>query len=121
MRTWYLWVIPFAFCWPLIHLAVFSARFGSLPPGGVADSLVFLPMSLVSGAVLAVLVWRARSRERRISTVAGYLAVSPCAFCGSLMSGLSFSQPTGTLIYGAIPLIVGTSVGYLVGRAWDHQ
>jgi hypothetical protein len=34
------------------------------------------------------------------------------------MSGLMFTQPTDTPLYGAIPLIVGTTIGYVVGRAW---
>ena len=37
MQGWYWWIVLVAFCWPLIHLAVFVARFGGLPPGGVGD------------------------------------------------------------------------------------
>ena len=118
MRGWYWWIVLLAFCWPLIHLAVFVARFGGLPPGGVGDGLVFFPMGVVSASVLALFVWLAKTPKRRASTVAGYLIVSPCAFFGSLMSGLIYTQPTGTLLYGAIPLIVGTVGGYVVGRLW---
>jgi hypothetical protein len=118
MQGWYWWIVILAFSWPLVHLAVFVARFGGLPPGGLGDGLVFFPMGLVSASVLALFVWLARTPAWRTCTVAGYLIVSPCAFVGSLMSGLIYPQPTGTLLYGAIPLILGTVGGYLVGRLW---
>ena len=120
IHGWYWWLVVLGLCWPLVHLAVFAARFGDVPSGGVAAALVFSPMGLVSAPILAFFLWRARSHNCRVSTATGYLVASPCAFCGSLMSGLMLTQPTGVLIYGAIPLIAGTVAGYIVGRVWDR-
>ena len=120
MQPWYLWIIPVAFAWPLLQLIVGVARFGRLPPPDrIADSLVFFPMGLLSAAVLCFLMHRATSRQRKLSTLVGYLGVSPCALVGSLLSGLMYPQPWGTLLYGAIPLVLGAIGGYLVGKVWD--
>jgi hypothetical protein len=53
--------------------------------------LAFFPMSLVSGSVLALFVWLARTPTQRTCTVAAYLLVSPCAFFGTLLSGLIYT------------------------------
>ena len=116
----YLWVILLALLWPLLHLTVFIYRFGRLPEGvGLTDSLVFIPMGIVSGIVLIFLMQKAKSRGRKISTFVGYLLATPIAFVGSLLSGLIFDPLVGTLIYGALPLIAGTALGFGIGRRWD--
>ena len=118
-KRWYWLVVIIALGWPFVHLAVAYARSGRLPPGGIPDAFVFFPMGAISACVLTFFLWRAKSHKRRTSTALGYLFASPCAFVGSLMSGLMVTQPTGTLIYGAVPLVIGTVIGYAIGRMWD--
>lgn len=103
---------------------VFIIRFGGLPLGMslwqfMWEFLVFFPMGLVSAIVLIVLVQRAKRRNRRISTVAGYLLATPCASIGALFSGLLFPHVVGPLLDGTPPLILGAGLGYLLGRPWD--
>lgn len=85
----------------------------------VLGYLVFLPMGLASAAVLIALVYTARSRSRRISTVAGFLLAAPCALMGVLISGFVFSQLVGSLLCGLPPLVFGAGLGYLLGKRWE--
>jgi len=102
--------------WPAAHLLVFWLRFGGLPPGGPAESLVFVPMGLVT-AIAAVWLWgRAESSRRRRLVFVGYIAASPFAFIGSLVGGLVRPGVWGPLVCGGGPLIAGCYVGYASGR-----
>ena len=121
MNARYLWIIPLALLWPALHNLVFIARFGRVPDGGLGELLVFLPMGIVSGAVLLWFVGKARSRVRKTTTVLGFLAASPFAFVGSLLGGLIFESVIGTLIYGVLPLAAGSALGYFLGKRWDRM
>jgi hypothetical protein len=108
-------VILVTLVWPAAHLLVFWLRFGQMPPGGPAESLVFVPMGLVA-AIAAVWLWsRAESRRRRRFVVGGYIAASPFAFIGSLVGGLMLPGAWGPLLCGAVPLIAGCWLGYVIG------
>ena len=109
-----------ALAWPVIHLFVAFVRFGQLPPGGLLDSAVFLPMGLMSAVVLVVLIQKAATPGRRVTTIAGYLVASPVGFLGSLMSGLLLPPLLGTLVGGALPLILGTILGYALYSPDKH-
>lgn len=115
----YLWVLPLSFLWPGLQLLVFFVRFRRLPPEGLGAGLFFLPMGFISALVLVFLLQRARSRPQRLSTLAGYVLASPCALVGSLFSGLMFPPLIGPLLYGATPLLVGSVLGFVVGRRWS--
>lgn len=119
MNSRYLWIIPLALLWPALHMLVFVARFGRLPDGGLGEAAVFLPMGVIAGAILLWFVGRARSRGRKLAAIAGYLAASPVAFIGSLLGGLIFEPFVGTLLYGVIPLALGSAAGYALGKRWD--
>ncbi|MGV8083350.1 MAG: hypothetical protein AB2L09_06945 [Coriobacteriia bacterium] len=109
-------LIALTLAWPLIQLAVFLIRFGQLPPNGLSEALVFLPMGLVA-AVVAVWLWsRAATQRQKRSIVYGYLIASPIAFFGSLLGGLVLPGIWGPLLFGAVPLIIGSWLGYLLGR-----
>ncbi len=114
MKRW-LWLAPVALVWPALHLAVFALRFGRLPLGGPLEGLVFLPMGAVSGLVLLVLLQVSRSRRQAALTVAGYALAAPLAFLGSLLGGLALNPLPGTIIMGALPLVLGAATGYLLG------
>lgn len=121
MNPRYLWLLPLALLWPVLHTLVFVARFGRLPDGGMGETLVFLPMGILSGAVLLWFLGRARSRGRKVSTALGFLAACPFAFVGSLLGGLIFDPVIGTLIYGVLPLAAGAGLGYALGSRWDRH
>jgi len=107
----YLLVIPIGFAWPLMHVLVFLLRFGSMP---TESSLIFLPMGIVSAVVLVFLVKKTESRKRKRRTVIGYLLASPFAYIGSLFGGLMSPQLAGVFIFGTVPLVLGTALGYKV-------
>lgn len=107
----YLLVIPIGFAWPLMHVLVFLLRFGSMP---TESSLIFLPMGIASAVVLVFLVKKAESRKRKRRTVIGYLLASPFAFIGSLFGGLMSPQLVWVFIFGTVPLVLGTALGYKV-------
>ena len=102
--------------WPVLHVAVYRARFGRLPEGGLRAGLVFLPMSLVAGvALVALLLWRPTPPQRR-GVVLGYLVAAPVAFIGSLLGPLVLPVLAGTLVGGALPLLVGMALGLRASR-----
>jgi hypothetical protein len=102
--------------WPVLHTLIFLVRFGNLPPDGLTEAVVFLPMGLVAGVALVLLVRRATSRRGQIGAIAGYLIAAPFALVGSLLGGLMLPPVVGTLIFGALPLIAGAVVGYAIGN-----
>jgi hypothetical protein len=123
VRSWllYLLAVPIGLAWPVAQVLLFAGRFRAPPPGTtwsefMVQSLVFFPMGFVTALVLLGFVHASRTRRQQIATAAGYLAASPCALVGALFSGLMMPQPLGTLLYGGIPLVVGTVIGYFVGQ-----
>ncbi len=119
MKPFYLWVIPLTIIWPVLQIAIFIIRFGNIKSELISESSVFLPMGLISAIVLIFLINKAKRRRTKISAGVGYLIMAPIAFIGSLMSGLLLPPLIGTLIYGGLPLIFGTIVGYVIGSRWD--
>ena len=115
MNRSYLWSLPIALAWPLAKSLIFFYRFEQLPVDLFQSSLIFLPMGLISAIALIYLVQRADSFSRKASTIFGYLLASPFALIASMFSGLIFSPFVGPLIYGAIPLVIGTAIGYVIG------
>jgi len=108
-------VVLLTLVWPAAQLLVFLLRSGGLPPGGAAESLVFVPMGLVT-AIAAVWLWgRAESSRRRRLVLVGYIAASPFAFIGSLVGGLLLPGALGPLVCGGVPLIAGCYLGYAIG------
>lgn len=117
----YLWALPIALLWPVANLIIFAIRFGHLPATLISESLVFLPMGLVSALVLLFLLNKASNPGRKTSTIIGYIIASPVAFLGALMSGLILPPVMGTLIFGTIPLILGTVIGFAIGSIWKNN
>ena len=114
--TLWIWLIPLAFLWPLIHLLVFILRYGALPSSGVSTVFVFILMSLVAAIVLLLLWERSPTRACKIGIILGYLLGSPVAFAGSLLGGLAYPPLIGATFYGAPPLIIGMVFGYFFAR-----
>lgn len=109
------WLALLTLLWPGLQLGLFLLRFQRLPPGGVAEGLVFAPMGAVAGAALLVLVGRARGARQRRATIIGYLLASPLALLGSLLGGLVLPPVIGALLFGATPLVAGAAIGYALG------
>ena len=108
--------IALSLLWPALHLMLFLFRFQRLPPSGLAESLVFLPMGMVSALVLLVLRARARSLRQRRRVTMGYLLASPLAFAGSLLAGLILPPLAGTLAFGTGLLVAGMLLGFVSAR-----
>ena len=109
-----LWLIPLTLLWPVLHFFVFYIRFGDMP-GSVMDFLIFLPMSLATGAAFLVFWVRVPSLPQKTSLFLGYLLSIPFAYIGSLLGGLVNQPIIGTLLWGAGPLVIGMLIGVLVG------
>ncbi len=113
--TTYLYLIPLSLLWPGIHLAVFLIRFGHMPPNGISEALVFLPMGLLSGLVLLYALNKSQTPRGRRGSIFGYIIASPFAFLLSLTVGMIFSPWIGVTVFGALPLVLGALVGQTVG------
>lgn len=112
-----IWLGVLAFAWPFIHLTVFYFSFDrQLPIEGVGVALVFLPMGLLSGALLLYLLNKSDSTRQTRFTIGGYLLAAPFAFVGSLLAGLATNQWLGVALFGGGPLALGAWLGYHLSR-----
>jgi hypothetical protein len=116
-----LWLAGLSFAWPLLHLLVAVIRFGQSFEGGFAESLIFLPMGALTGATLLLLIARANTNRQKRSSVIGYLLATPLGFFGSLVGGLVLSPILGTAVFGGIPLLIGSLIGYWLGREKQRE
>jgi len=116
----YLWSLPIALAWPVMQNILFFMRFGHLPLNVFASSFVFLPMGFLSAIILIFLVERSGSRSHKASAALGYVLASPFALLASLFSGLLVMPLLGTLIYGTVPLMIGTFIGYVIGLVMNR-
>ena len=116
-----MWVLLIAFAWPLTQILIYLVRFGEISGSVVGSSLAFLPMGLASAAILVLLFERSTNIYQKACTVFGYVLASPFALMGSLLGGLVAAQVLGTLIYGTVPLMIGTVIGYVVGGVLNRQ
>ena len=115
MKRNYVWLIFLSLIWPLVQVLIFGLRFQRLPDN-IWDSLYFLPMGLISAAFLLFMLGKTAVRATRVSTVVGYLVACPIALVGGLGGGLVLHPLLGVTLFGAVPLMVGTAVGYSMGK-----
>lgn len=106
--------------WPLIHYLVFLLRFGGAATAG-PFMWVFAPMGAIAGGFLAYWLQAGHTRQGRLLVVLGYLVASPLAFIGSLGGGLFFQPLVGVTVFGALPLVLGTFFGYVMGRRFTDD
>jgi hypothetical protein len=71
-------------------------------------------MGMISGVVLVHLLLQAETKTQTKGVIIGYILASPIAFLGALVGGLHLPPAIGTIIYGGLPLILGSLVGYVV-------
>ncbi|KAA3646139.1 MAG: hypothetical protein DWQ07_07900 [Chloroflexi bacterium] len=120
MKRIYLWLIPLSFVWPIIHLIIFYYQFQKLPPNGIIEAVAFLPFGLLA-AFIFLFAWdRSSDQRQKWLSVLGYLLAAPFAFIGSLGGGL-LNIYIGPLLFGSIPLGIGTFLGYYVGKYLSRQ
>ncbi|MCP5094354.1 MAG: hypothetical protein GY943_02245 [Chloroflexi bacterium] len=90
-------------------------RYGAINGTAVQASISFLGIGLVSGVGLHLILQRTDNQAVRISAMVGYLVMCPFALVGALFAGLGFAIPiVGTAVYGGLPLLAGTAVGYFL-------
>ena len=112
---WIVATLSAGFGWPVLELLVFWLRFHEIPPGGAAAALVFAPMGLASGLVLAAFLVRSASGRQRAFVIVGYAFASPFTFLAALVSGLLLPNAWGPLLFGAPLLAAGSWLGFLLG------
>ena len=115
MKRHLVWFFLLSLIWPLMQILIFSLRFQRLPDN-IWESLYFLPMGILSAAFLLFLMDKTADRTARVSTVVGYLVACPIALVGGLSGGLILSPLLGVTLFGAVPLMLGTAVGYSMGQ-----
>ncbi len=109
------WVIAAAFVWPVLHVVVFTMRFGEIPVAeALSDLLLFLPTGFAAALALRILLRRAEPGFRSWMIILGVSAALPFAFLGNLMGGLL--GPVGVTIFGVAPILIGAGAGWVVGR-----
>ena len=107
MKRNYVWLIFLSLIWPLVQLLIFSLRFQRLPDN-IWESVYFLPMGLISAAFLLFMLGETAG--------VGYLVACPIALVGGLGGGLVLHPLLGVTLFGAVPLLLGTAVGYGMGK-----
>lgn len=112
----YLWLIPLSFSIPALQIVLGILRFAWIPLRHLATSLVFVPTGLLAGFVLITLMRQAGNEKHRKSTLLGFLFALPVAIYMTLIAGLIVHPLIGTALLGPIPLIIGATIGYMVGR-----
>lgn len=115
-----LWFVLLSVLWPLLQIVVFYVRFQRMPP---EPGFVFLPLGILS-ALLFLFLWEDAWQRQRVGLVIGYLLATPVALVSSLMGGL-LSTTWGPTVFGAIPLMVGIGLGYVIAgvslRFWPER
>lgn len=115
MKQPVLWFTLLSLIWPTVQILFFTLRFQHLPEN-IVESLIFLPMGIISAGFIIYLIKRAPNHTTRVSTAVGYLVACPFAFVGALGGGLVLVPLIGVTIMGSIPLILGTAAGYWIGK-----
>jgi hypothetical protein len=106
--------------WPAIHIVVFMLRFPQNPvPYG--ELLGFVLVCLIPGVLVAKWLQESKSRIQRIGVLLGYVVASPFAFLGSLGGGLFLTPWLGATIFGGIPLLLGSALGFWLGGRLTRQ
>ena len=109
------WVIVAALVWSVLHVVVFTVRFGEIPATeALSDLLLFLPTGFVAGLALRMLLQRTAAGFPSWMIILGVIAALPFAFVGNLMGGLL--GPVGVTIFGVAPILIGAGVGWVIGR-----
>jgi hypothetical protein len=115
MKQPILWFTLLSLIWPAVQIVFFNLRFQRMPDN-VVESFYFLPMGMISAAFVLLLMKRAQNHTTRVSTAVGYLVACPFALIGSLGGGLVVLPLIGVTIFGTVPLILGSSAGYWIGK-----
>lgn len=107
----YFWIIPLSLMWPIINLFIFALRFRKLPLDMFSESIVFIPMGIISSLVLIYLMRITRQDKKKLKKIVlGYIIACPFALFFSIGGGLLGAL--GSIIFGTIPLILGTYLGF---------
>lgn len=115
MKRNYVWLIFLSLIWPLVQVLIFGLRFQRLPDN-IWETFYFLPMGIISAAFLLFMLGKTAVRTTRVSTIVGYLVACPIALIGGLGGGLVLPPLLGVTLFGAVPLLLGTAVGYGMGK-----
>lgn len=115
MKRHYVWFFILSLIWPLVQLLIFGLRFQRLPDN-IWESFYFLPMGVISAAFLLFMMNKTAERTRRVSTAVGYLVACPVGLIGGLGGGLILPPLLGITLFGTLPLLLGTAVGYGMGK-----
>ena len=109
------WVIVAALVWSVLHVVVFTMRFGEIPvTEALSDLLLFLPTGFVAALALRMLLQRTGAGFPSWMIILGVIAALPFAFVGNLVGGLL--GPIGVTIFGVAPIFIGAGVGWVIGR-----
>ena len=107
--------------WPALMCGAFWGRFGV--DDVVRELKMCAPFAIpgaLAGLVLGALLARGRGAWSRKLTVLGYVIAVPPAWWSVMMGGHVFSPFVGTIVYGALPLAMGSCLGHLAGRRIDR-
>ncbi|TAK11107.1 MAG: hypothetical protein EPO32_13350 [Anaerolineae bacterium] len=113
-KTSYWLALPLGLLGPAFYLVTFYLRFNRLEGQQFNESLkTFLP-ALLGGLFLVWLLNRAAIVKARRATWLGFLVALPFGLLGAAMGGLL--GIIGIILFGAVPLVIGAGLGFLVGK-----
>ena len=98
----------FYFLWVISDDTLFLAETMFLP------GLIFAPVGFVGAWVMFWLLNKSKSTIQKRATVVAFTLFFPIAFFSSLFSTIAFYW-LGPLIFGIIPLVAVTAIGYWIG------
>lgn len=111
------WIVGGGLAWPIVHLAVYLARFGSLPAAPVETAL-FIPTGAIGGWFVHRLLSRSVGSQKKLVIVTTLLSL-PIAVVGNLGGGLL--GPVGVTLFGVVPIIALSGTGWLIGTVLERD
>lgn len=112
----YLWAIPALLLFPVLQLLIFYLRFHNMPAEMFKQSLVFAPIGLISVAVLIYFLRKSDVKPLKKGSIIGFLVALPYSLFSSMFAGLINTSFIFIGIYGSIPLIIGTALGFVISK-----
>lgn len=112
----YIWVLLTALIFPMLQNVIYFMRFANLPADLVGESMIFIPMGLIAGALFIYLANKDETGKTRLPMLIGAIIATPFALYLSIISGLIVAPIIAVTIFGSIPLIIGIVVGYSVKK-----
>ncbi len=101
--------------WPLLQIAILTARFGENALINVQDEIApYVFFGFLSGTFLTYALRREESRRMRWGVIAGFVGAIPVAQWATVIASVSFPPWIGIPVAGLIAQFLGVALGRMV-------